>query len=524
MIEINTKNTALVSPAPVIDKPSKTLIALAFALFGFALWVTIQFAAQPLLEAYGFRQTQTALTSYWFMKDGFKLAYETPVAGAPWSIPFEFPLYQWLAAEIAGIMGWPLGAVGRVLSFVFLAACLWPAAAITKKLSLNSNVFWLFACLLFSSPLYLFWGRSFLIETMALFFAFAFIPFVIQLQRYPQSLTAASLAALFMTLALLQKVTTGLPVLGVMSLSYLFSQAARRPKIIPSLRAMVAFLFAFVLPFIIAMGWTYYSDQVKSENALGIQLTSAALRGWNFGSLSQRLTLPFWAEVVWQRVVEGNLNGLFGLFLISNAIFFTKDVVARWTIAAAVAVFMLSMLAFTNLHYVHDYYQTSATLFLIGALAIAVAYSRNLQLNSWTVTAIAILLIAGNLYQFHKHYWKSLHATFPVTENRTMAIAEIIRANTPPNSAFVAFGNTWNSEISYYAERKSFTVPEFFNAYERAWTHPEEFLGGAPLGAIVVCPAERGPAMQAVDERLEKDLSALILEAHGCKVLLHKNF
>ena len=36
-----------------------------------------------ILDHHGFRQSQTAITSYYFIKDGFRLAYETPVLGAP---------------------------------------------------------------------------------------------------------------------------------------------------------------------------------------------------------------------------------------------------------------------------------------------------------------------------------------------------------------------------------------------------------------------------------------------------------
>src|SRR5690242_6357999 len=51
---------------------------------------------QPIADLHQFRQTQTAITAYWMAKGGPWLAYETPVLGYPWSIPFEFPVYQYL--------------------------------------------------------------------------------------------------------------------------------------------------------------------------------------------------------------------------------------------------------------------------------------------------------------------------------------------------------------------------------------------------------------------------------------------
>jgi len=45
----------------------------------------------PLLGMHSFRQTYTAITAYWLMQGSPWFHYETPVLGAPWSIPYEFP-------------------------------------------------------------------------------------------------------------------------------------------------------------------------------------------------------------------------------------------------------------------------------------------------------------------------------------------------------------------------------------------------------------------------------------------------
>lgn len=49
----------------------------------YAAYIAIYYSGQELLEQYSFRQTQTALASYWFGKNGFGVAYETPVGGRP---------------------------------------------------------------------------------------------------------------------------------------------------------------------------------------------------------------------------------------------------------------------------------------------------------------------------------------------------------------------------------------------------------------------------------------------------------
>ena len=52
----------------------------------------------PIIDRNGFRQTQTAITSYYLFTDGISFKYMTPILGQPWSVPFEFPLYQFIVS------------------------------------------------------------------------------------------------------------------------------------------------------------------------------------------------------------------------------------------------------------------------------------------------------------------------------------------------------------------------------------------------------------------------------------------
>src|SRR6516164_5284174 len=74
--------------------------AILFLIVGFA-WSFVYLTGdwnRSLLGLHMWRQTQTAMTSYWFVHEGFRMDYQTPVFGPPWSIPFEFPFYQALVA------------------------------------------------------------------------------------------------------------------------------------------------------------------------------------------------------------------------------------------------------------------------------------------------------------------------------------------------------------------------------------------------------------------------------------------
>ncbi|MEQ1529894.1 MAG: hypothetical protein ABL925_11300, partial [Methylococcales bacterium] len=135
--------------------PRALLAFLALFSISFSTYLALGFANQPPLDAHSFRQTQTALSTYWFFHDGFKLAYDTPVAGVPWSIPFEFPLYQFIVAGGARVFEISLDTSGRLTSYLFLLLCLVPARSITKSLQLPEPIFFIFSVLLFSAPIYI---------------------------------------------------------------------------------------------------------------------------------------------------------------------------------------------------------------------------------------------------------------------------------------------------------------------------------------------------------------------------------
>src|SRR5262249_34319229 len=66
-----------------------------------------------VLDSLAFRQAQTALTAYFMVGRTPCLAYETPVVGPPWSIPFELPVYQWIVAAVVTFCHTPMDETGR---------------------------------------------------------------------------------------------------------------------------------------------------------------------------------------------------------------------------------------------------------------------------------------------------------------------------------------------------------------------------------------------------------------------------
>ena len=86
---------------------------LAVTVATVTISIALYYSGQPLLEDNAWRQTQTALTSYWMLKEGWQLAYQTPVLGYPWEIPLEFPIFQTIVAFVVWLADLPLDPTGR---------------------------------------------------------------------------------------------------------------------------------------------------------------------------------------------------------------------------------------------------------------------------------------------------------------------------------------------------------------------------------------------------------------------------
>jgi hypothetical protein len=501
---------------------------LAICAGAFATWVAVYYAWQPLLEWGMFRQTQTALTSYWMIHEGWRIPYQTPVVGYPWELPFEFPFFQSIVALIVWATGFPLDPVGRLVSFSFLVACAWPAFQIARRLSLPREAAWVFCALLWSSPIYLYWGRTFMIETAALFFSFAAIPYALDLRDARPSCRSAGLFALFATLAMLQKLTTAAPVLLVMGLLLIGSHIRRSGFRLPSLRKCTIVFASFLVPLAVGYAWTRYADHIRSQNFFGQTTTFQAQSQYYVGVMADRLNFGLLKTVFWDRIIEKNAAGFLGVALIAIGFLWT-DRHSRVVLFTCLILFAAPILMFLRVHYFLEYYQAASVLFLQAALAIAVVLGLARAPKHYLAVPIAaVVLVVANIFYFSTGYRHYLTKTLDVSHTRTLAVSDVIQRYTPQDSGILVFGLlsedsadpvvSYSSEIAYYARRKAFTVEDSFE--ERVWDDPASFLGGKKLGAIVVCAGHNLARYAPVIRKYDRDRSPGVFEVQGCYVWL----
>jgi hypothetical protein len=493
------------------------LFFIALIVIVYSAYLAITYARQLPLDLHAFRQSQTALTAFWFIHDGIKFAYQTPVGGFPWSIPFEFPIYQAIVAYISKYFNLNLDATGRIASYCFLLISIIPIRSITKKLELSQATIFYFVAILFSMPIYIYWGRSFMIETAALFFGVAAIKYFVDYLQGNRSIYVKVAFVFFSTLCVLQKATTALPILAVLAIIF-FAVEVKKGSFHKKLFCGNIFLacILFFIPILIGFAWVIFTDQVKMQNQLGHQLTSTAISKHNWGSFFQRISSDLWVKVVWERILSGNAGGLLGIFLLGLPFLTRQNLKIRLISLSVLALFFAPIFIFTNLHIVHDYYQSANVIFLAYGMALALSLVVSTSLGNTSAIFLLILVLVSNYSSLYSGYLPQMKNIF-TKENRDLAVGKILNSELAPNMQFIAYGNDWSSSLAYISERKSFTVPAWFERYDRVISNPEEFLEKGLLGAVVACRVE-SPSITQIFDWSKNNGSWKVGETHGCVI------
>ncbi len=408
-------------------------------------------------------ETQRAITSDYMLREGYgPFNSITPVMGYPWPFPFEFPLYQFIAAKlVTPAVSLPL--TGKIVSFLFFLAAVFLLFGILKKIGLPAGHSYFFLALLVSAPIYIAYSFSFTIETTAFFFFLAYLSgFISYVQN--GKIWGYLLALLGGTLAAVVKITTfavGANVVLLVAIWLAYRNIKSRAF---SWKKTCLDFSLLIIPFACGLLWTFAADQVKLENPYGAMATSSALRYWVFGDMAMRLSPLKWLSFLARSGIS--MFGILGLVVLPGMVIrcFLAEKARKqllW-LALSLLIFLLGPLVFTNLYFVHDYYFMPTGVFLIWGLFIL--FPDGLKKTVYWA------LITGNLLtSFLYLHLKQLNYQNPVNEHITQSILRL-----PSSCTLIVFGAYFDSWIPYYSQKKalqtvaaSFTDPVYQKALQR---------------------------------------------------------
>lgn len=439
-----------------------------------------------LIDRHSFRQTQTAISVRSILDGGPWLAYETPVLGRPWSIPFEFPTYQWLVAVTVLATHLPLDEAGRavsVVSFALLMLAVYAGAALCTADRFRRLIPVL---LVLASPLYIFWSRTVMIESTALALSAWFLVLAIRRTRAPRVEAAATIGTVALgMLAALTKITTFLVVcfpLGLVVMALLFRRQLRQ--------AAVAGV-TIVIPVLTAAAWNAYADSLKRLNPMAAGfITSRALWKWNFGTLAQKTSWQLWQSMLWRSVPE--VLGAAGVVFIGGAALVSRTY--RGPALVALLTFFCGPALFTNLYAVHDYYFYASGIFLLAFVACGFFALLDLGGRRMTPFVAGILLPGVLVFMFLGYGSTNSPVAMPAVEHEVLALATAVERHSATSDVIAVYGFEWNPALPYYAHRRAFmdmwnmpvSHPRFLEAMSK--------LQGERIGAMVIGGPHRGDA------------------------------
>jgi hypothetical protein len=302
-------------------------------------------------------------------------------------------------------------------------------------------------------------------------------------------------AMLVASAAGLTKLTTLPPFLlvcGVGILRSLYDNRGNRSRLAALIGgSAVIFLPAFVL----TAAWTRHADMLKGANPLAARLRSDApmMVEWNFGSLAQRVSLDLVDAILRSMADMAGPLGIVLLPALLAALLIRKGPGSREALAALlmIALFLLPFWIFTNLHIVHNYYQTANGAFLAAGMALT-AVACGARFGHRVMLALIGLLLVSQIVRFSEAFLPTMSRP----QDREQIIGAYLKEHTPPGSVIVIAGLDWSPVTPYYAERRALMIPPWVSEAAKAQLRTiDRSVGAFPIGAYVVCPQlEDSPA------------------------------
>ncbi|MCG6553427.1 MAG: hypothetical protein L7F77_13975 [Candidatus Magnetominusculus sp. LBB02] len=430
--------------------------------------------ASPILEDHAFRQTQTAITIWTFVKEGITFfSYQTPVFGPPWQAPFEFPLFQAAAALFvkAGLSDIDIAARLTNIMFFYLSAYF--LFSLCRRFFTDRGITYAIILCYVMSPYTIFWSRTSMIDYASVAFALGYYYFFMRLLQENGKFLFLTAAVVSGALGYLVKITT-MP-LAAFPLAYFivkhlwnnYKQAGLscllREKVF-----LIKILTAIAVPVAAGYLWTIHADNVKSASLFTEWLTSGHLHGWNYGTWAQRAALSNWLAIA--RHLRPFVP--FGYFLIPAAVVFALKHPKRHMefIYTGLIGAVLTIFTFFNLYKAHSYYAMAVTPFLAAAAGFAIYHIFFILLKNKKGTSVITLkgcIAAACLAALGYYYIGTVKAYLRVpliiNQYSPSTISDFLRDITPPDEYIIITDHLWNPSILYYARRKGFMINEDYD-------------------------------------------------------------
>ena len=448
----------------MIEKLRITLIRImrslkrnaAICVLGFIVLVSslvrIPLLSLTLNESFGFRQAQTAIAVREYMHDGLLQLSPLPIFGNPWQVPMEFPIFQVVAAIFGSLTHLDAAVAARAVALIFFQISAILIFLLARKAF--DSIAGLAAVALYEfSPYGMQWGSAALIESLAVALVLLSIYFLWQWGE-KRELWMLCVAVAAGVVGFLVKSTTPIPWIPVfIAVLYL---TRNHPSSFSKVKYWLLGLSPILSGLLAGLIWTKFADSYKGQNIYSAELTSSALRDWYFvGQIAPRFDVDNW-KVILEFIAFSRIS-IF--YLVAPILAFLVWKRARVITIALSAVYLIAVLIFFKLYFVHAYYHMAvfpATVLIWGAAIWGL--SKKLPVFQWLKFFIAALAV----FTLLSLSWASREGD-RVHENQSgslslPSVVEQMRELTRKNEVTILVGCDWNPLYPYYSGRRAIMV------------------------------------------------------------------
>jgi hypothetical protein len=494
--ENRCRSPGLFFPETMPDRlPDRLLDKILWGLFIVALlghgWLVTRNWSAGFMPGHEFRQAHTAIVSYYIdQQDNFSLMYETPLFGKPWiSLLLEVPVYEWSVVLVSRATDLPHIVAARAVSVTCFYLMLPALYLLLGRYRLPRPERLLILALVLTCPVYIFYSRAFLMESMELlccaWFLHGFVQMMDRRRWYWFVLaTAAGIGA-----ALIKSATFAvwlLPAAGYGAWMLWRDLRART-----GWRAPLETIFWGLAGVVIPLGslrlWIKLTDPLKELHASAWIFTSGNLSQGNWGltDIGARFSADTWGTLA-TRWSEAILPPWLILGVLVAGLVFLPRV--RWPALALAGVFFLAQLLFPFAYAYQDYYFYACAVFLLAGFGFLLNGLLHSRLPRWVGLLAVAALIGAQLNNYARNYY--LHQMVP--SNGGFPFTEVLRDTVPKDSVIIVSGADWAGMIPLYAQRKALMIRGGLVNDTSYLTRAFADLADEDVAALVVAGVERG--------------------------------
>lgn len=367
----------------------------------------------------------------------------------------EFPLYEWSVVGLSRATGWPHHVAARTISLTCFYLALPALYLLLGRLAVPRPRRLLVLSLILACPVYLFYSRAFLIESMEVMCcAWFLLGFVRTMDE--RRWTWLLLTIIVGTGAALIKGTT-FAVWLLPAAAYGAWMLWRDVRAGSGWRAPLQTVLWGLATIAVAFGalrwWIALTDPFKEAHSSAWIFTSKTLSQGNWGvkDWAARFSPKIWSTLAqrWQEAMMPAWLVITGT--VAAAV--SGRSVRGWSLGL-VAVFFAAQLLFPFAYAYQEYYFYACAVFLLAGFGFVLFGVLDSRLPRW-VCALFIALPFGVQL---KTYWHGYRVEQQAASEGGFAYTKLLRTVTSKNSVIVVAGADWAPIIPFYSQRKALMI------------------------------------------------------------------